>query len=85
MQLPEQWVIQLIEGQLLQGFSIGPKEIQVSWYMPNNPGKTSQGKKGPVIFNSEPKAQALLLALQALVGAEFSKAVVASYQPPKGN
>jgi hypothetical protein len=76
MQLPEQWVIQLIEGQLLQGFSIGPKEILVSWYMPNNPGKTNQGKKGPVIFNYEPKAQ---------VVAEFSKAVVASYQPSKGN
>lgn len=50
MQLQEQWVIQLVEGQLLQSFSIDPKEILVSWYMPNNPGKTSQGRRAQLFL-----------------------------------
>ncbi|WP_276488413.1 hypothetical protein [Ectopseudomonas mendocina] len=72
------WVIKKADGQLLQSFSIDPKEIRVGWFIPDAPGKTKEGKKGPLALRDETRALALLAALAANLPTEFSRATVVS-------
>lgn len=66
------------DGQLLQSFSIDPKEIRVGWFSPDASGKTKEGKKGPLVLRDEARALALLAALAANLPTEFSHAKVVS-------
>lgn len=72
----EKWVIRKSDGQLLLSFSIDPSEIRVGWFSPDAPGKTKEGKKGPLILRNETRALALLAALAANLPSEFLYAEV---------
>lgn len=78
----EVWVIKNAAGNLLQSVAFSPAEIQVGWFRPDAPGKTVQGKKGPLTFSLEPKATTLLAALIAQLPSEFSTATVVSFTRP---
>lgn len=73
------WIIKKADGQLLQSFSIDPKEIRVGWFFPDAPGKTKEGKKGPLALRDETRALALLAALAASLPSEFLYAEVVSF------
>ncbi|MGV8864669.1 MAG: hypothetical protein ACOH2T_26340 [Pseudomonas sp.] len=77
MQETEKWVIKKPDGQSLLSFGIDAAQIHIGWFRPDSPGKTKEGKKGPLTFHAIAKAQALLTALVTLVPNEFSDAVVA--------
>jgi hypothetical protein len=70
------WTIKKADGQLLQSFSIDPKEIRVGWFSPDALGKTNEGKKGPLKLRDETRALALLAALAANLPSEFLHAEV---------
>lgn len=72
------WIIKKADGQLLQSFSIDPKEIRVGWFIPDAPGKAKDGKKGPLTLRDEARALALLAALAANLPTEFTHAKVVS-------
>lgn len=72
------WIIKKADGQLLQSFSIDPKEIRVGWFFPDAPEKTKEGKKGPLALRDETRALALLAALAANLPSEFLRAEVVS-------
>lgn len=74
----EKWVIQNTHGQLLQSFSIDPKQIGINWFRPDAPGKTKAGEKGPLNLLAESKGQVLLMALVSQVPTEFAGAKVVS-------
>ncbi|MDU8542521.1 hypothetical protein [Pseudomonas syringae group sp. J248-6] len=70
------WIIKKADGQLLQSFSIDPREIRIGWFSPDAPGKTNEGKKGPLTLRDETRALALLAALAANLPSEFLHAEV---------
>lgn len=80
MQNGEKWVIRKPDGELLQSFAIDPAQISVGWFRPDAPGKTREGKKGPLTFQQISKAQSLMTTLFALLPKEFSDAEVAGYE-----
>jgi len=53
MQNGEKWAIRRSNGELLQSFAIDPAQISVGWFRPNAPGKTREGKKGPLTFQPD--------------------------------
>ncbi|WP_089041718.1 hypothetical protein [Pseudomonas fluorescens] len=59
------WIIKKTDGQMLQSFAIDPQEIRAGWFSPESPGKTKEGKKGPLALRDEKRALALLAALAA--------------------
>jgi len=77
MQEIEKWAIKKPDGQLLLSFSVDAAQIRLGWFRPDAPGKTREGKKGPLTFEAISKAHALLTALTTLVPKEFRDAVVA--------
>lgn len=70
------WIIKKADGQLLQSFSIDSQEIRIGWFIPDAPGKTTEGKKGPLTLRDEARALALLAALVANLPSEFMHAQV---------
>lgn len=80
MQNDEKWVIRKPDGELLQSFAIDPAQISVGWFRPDAPGKTREGKQGPLTFHQISKAQSMLTTLFALLHKEFSDAEVVSYE-----
>lgn len=72
----EKWIIKKADGQLLQSFAIDPDEIRVGWFRPDAPGKTKEGRKGPLTLRDQTRALALLAALAANVPSEFLNASV---------
>lgn len=80
MQDGEKWAIKKSDGELLQSFTIDPAQISIGWYCTGALGKTKEGKKGPLTFQSLFKAQSLLTTLNALIPKEFADAEVASFE-----
>jgi len=78
----EKWAIRKPDGELLQSCVIEPAQISVGWFRPDAPGKTREGKKGPLTFQQISKAQSLMTTLFALLPKEFSDAEVVSYEVP---
>lgn len=72
----EKWVILKSNGQLRKSFAIDPDEIRVGWFSPDAPGKTNEGRKGPLTLRDQTRALALLAALAANVPSEFLNAAV---------
>jgi hypothetical protein len=77
----QKWVIQVRAGQLLQSLSLDPSQIKIGSFIPLAPGKTKEGKKGPLKFISESGAQLWLMAMTAQIPKEFADAVVVPWTP----
>ncbi|MGD8219746.1 hypothetical protein [Pseudomonas brassicacearum] len=78
----KRWGIQKSDGQQLLSVGIDAAQFSISWFRPDAPGKTKEGKKGPLTFQDSSKADALLQALTTLIPSEFKDAVVADIARP---
>lgn len=71
-----QWVIRNLEGDQLLSFKVNPQTIELGWFRPGAPGKTREGRDGPLTFATAAEAQAVLTGLAVLVPKQLTGAGV---------
>lgn len=74
-----EWVIKTDEGQYLLSLHLASSVVRAAIYIPDAPLKSNEAKNGPIRFNKESTATAMLSALIAMSPSTFEKAVVTAW------
>lgn len=74
-----EWVIKTDEGHYLLSLHLANPVVKAAFYIPDAPLKSNEAKNGPLRFNKESTATAMLSALIALSPSTFEMAVVTAW------